>query len=307
MFVYFRTLPLLLFLLIPPVFADGGSIQISNSPNDSITPFIATDGASIYAMWADHSGSGFSEIFFSKSSDGGETFSAPKSISSRHGASISPFFVVSGTDIYATWTYRYPDSYSGSWSDDNSEIFFSKSTDGGKTFSAPQKISSDSSYAHLSKLAVDGNNVLITWNTIAWAEKLHGYDNMEIQFSKSADGGKTFSPPKNISNNEGLSDSQTIAADGNDVFIAWSDEHMDNTAIFLTKSADGGQTFGTPKNISNDMRYSDGPTIAVDGSRPRAGSARPHDKAALALPCRIRPSHPPAGKARRKAIAARPW
>ncbi|HWP52455.1 MAG TPA: sialidase family protein [Candidatus Binatia bacterium] len=248
----------------PPVFADDKSTKISNSLNDSIAPSIATDGTNIYITWTDQSRSGPGEIFFSKSADGGQTFSAPKNISNKQGDSIAPFLAINGTDIYVTWTYRYPNNPSGGWSDDNSEIYLSKSTDGGKTFSVPQRISEDSSFSSGSKMVIEGNNIFVTWFTIT--RDGNSYKNMEIYLSKSTDGGKTFSVPLNISNNEGFSDSQSIATDGINIFVAWSDEHMDNTAVFLTKSTDGGQTFTTPQNISNNMRYSDSPSIAIDGS-----------------------------------------
>lgn len=250
---------------LQPIFADNESVQkISNSPNDSIAPSIATDGTSIYITWADQSRSGPSEIFFSKSTDGGEIFTAPQNISNKQGNSIAPFVATDGVNIYVTWTYRYPINYSEDWSKNHSEIYFSKSTDGGKTFSAPQKISSDSSFSSASKIAVDGKNILLTWFTIT--RDGNSYKNMDVYFSQSTDGGSTFSTPQNISNNEGFSDSSAIAADSSNIFVVWSDDYAGNTAIFLSKSTDGGLTFSSPKNISGDMEYSDGPAIAANGS-----------------------------------------
>lgn len=241
--------------LIQPVFADNEFIQISNSSNDSIQSSIAIDGTNICIVWVDQSRSGPSEIFFSKSIDGGNTFSAPQNIGTKQGTSIAPFVATDGTNIFVTWTDSQPKSR---------DILFSKSTDGGETFSAPQKINSDSSDSVASKIAFDGNNIFLTWFSITWSGDF--FKNMEIYFSKSTDGGKTFSTPQNISNNEEFSQNPSIATDGSDIFVTWSNDHMGKTAIFFSKSIDGGLTFSSPKSISDNTGYSSGSSVTSDGS-----------------------------------------
>lgn len=156
------------------------SQKISNSLNDSIAPSIATDGINIYVAWADRSRSGPSEIFFSKSTDGGKTFTESKNISNKQGGSNWPFVVTDGTNIYVAWTYRYPNNPSGGWSDDNSEILFSKSTDGGKTFSNPQIISDSVGFSDGPSIATDGKNIFNAWS---WAER-SSEDRQVLVFSK---------------------------------------------------------------------------------------------------------------------------
>src|SRR6266702_1734627 len=97
----------------------------------------------------------------------------------------------------------------------NSQIFFSRSTDGGVTFSTPKNLSNLS----------------------------------EIFFSRSTDGGVTFSIPKNLSNNAGFSGSSRIAVDsGGNINVVWEDNTPGNLDIFFSRSIDGGLTFFTPKN-----------------------------------------------------------
>jgi hypothetical protein len=252
---YFFVFVFLMILVIFPVFADNESAQrISNSSNDSVGSFIAIDGTNVFIAWTDQSRSGPSKILFSKSTDGGQTFSAPQIIGNQQGNSIAPFIATDGTTVFITWTYRVSD---------NSEIFFSKSTNGGETFSTPQKISSDSSYSSGSRIAIDGKNIFLTWFSITWSDGL--YKNMEIHFSKSTDGGETFSEPQNISNNEGFSQYPSIVTDGSNIFVTWSDDSMERSGIFFSKSTDGGQTFSAPQNISNPLGYSSGPFVATDG------------------------------------------
>ena len=77
-------------------------------------------------------------------------------------------------------------------------------------------------------------------------------DGNEIFFAVSTDGGQTFSAPKNISNNTGISRVPQLAVSGNNVYVIWEDNTPGNFDIFLAVSTDGGQTFSAPKNISNN-------------------------------------------------------
>jgi hypothetical protein len=256
---YFLILPIVIILFASPVFAENGTIKtISNSSKDSINSSIAINGKNIFIVWAEQSRSGMSDLFFAKSTDGGQTFSEPKQITTKQGSSGFPSIATDGTNLYITWMFRFPDSYSGSWSDDNSEIHFSKSTDGGKTFIAPLKISADNSFSSGSEIAINGKNIFITWFN-------HLKSPEEIFYSKSIDGGETFSTPKKISNNEGVHNS-FIVTDGTNILVTWSDGSIGNSDIFFTKSIDGGETFSTPQNISNNSENSVGSYIATNGT-----------------------------------------
>gem|GEM_PF-3924694 len=260
MFRYFLTLPLLVMLFVPLAFADDGTVKIiSNTAKDSISPTIAVEGKNIFVSWIEHSRSGSSEMFFSKSTDSGETFGEQKRVIAQQGSPIDPTIITDGTDLYITWTYRYPNSYSGTWSDDNSEIHISKSTDGGETFGTPLKINDVNSFSSVSEIAVGEKNVFVTWFN-------HQKSPNDVFFSKSTDGGETFTPPRNISDSDGSPNMPSIATNGTDIFLVWSDEHEETTGIFFSKSTDGGETFGEPSAISSEMDYSDGPVVATDGA-----------------------------------------
>jgi hypothetical protein len=101
-----------------------------------------------------------------------------------------------------------------------------------------------------------GNNVYIVWS-----------DGNEIFFAVSTDGGQTFSAPKNISNNAGNSTVPQIAVSGgNNVYIIWEDNTPGNNDIFFAFSINAGQTFSTPKNISNSIEDSFDANITVIGN-----------------------------------------
>jgi hypothetical protein len=69
------------------------------------------------------------DILFAKSTDGGSTFSKPITVSNLTGieSSQNPAMASSGSNLFITWIGR----------NQTDDVFLSKSTDGGSTFSKP--------------------------------------------------------------------------------------------------------------------------------------------------------------------------
>jgi len=102
---------------------------------------------------------------------------------------------IEGDNVYVVWIVDIQD---------NNDVFFSKSIDGGQTFSTPDNISNNHGVS----------NVTINVNIFCLSHRLiimymfHGlmYTRCwEILLTTSINGGKTFDKPKNISNNDGVS------------------------------------------------------------------------------------------------------
>jgi len=229
---------------------DGGatwttSRNLTNSAGYSICPSIAVDGSNIYVAWQEDY-----EIYFKKSADGGATWTASINLSNTVGLSGWPAIAVDGSDIHVVWN----DDTLG-----NYEIYFKKSDDGGATWSKNKNLTNNASYSYDPAIAVDGSNIYVVWED--WTP-----GNPEIYFKKSDDGGATWSKNKNLANNLGDSWDCAIAADGSNIYVVWSDYTLGNYEIYFKKSNDGGATWTTSKNLSNNAGLSDEPSIAVDGS-----------------------------------------
>ena len=125
--------------------------------------------------------------------------------------------------------------------------------------SSNQQISLASLDAMNTTEAVVDNNI---YNV--WSENLSG--NNEIFIAVSTNGGKSFTDPKNISNNPGSSENPVIAVSGNAVYVVWSDSTPDNNEILFVKSTNAGGNFTNPKNISNNSGSSENPAVAVSGN-----------------------------------------
>ena len=245
---------------------DGGETfstpeNISNNNGFSLLPQIAVNGDNVYVVWNDDT-DGFDEIFIAKSTDGGETFSTPENISEgnlSNNASFSyqPSIAVNDDNVYVVW---HEDPLG------KRIIFVAKSNDGGETFGEPENISDKFDFSSKSAIAIEGNNVFVAW-------MVDIPNNNDLFVAKSTDGGETFGEPENISNNDGFSNypssvttssfEPSIAVNGDNVYVGWSDGTPGNFEILLSKSTDGGETFSTPENISNNDGFSLEPDLAL--------------------------------------------
>ena len=126
-------------------------------------------------------------------------------------------------------------------------------------FSAPKNVSNNSDYSFTPQIAVDSNGTIY----MAWEDDTA--TNSNILFSRSTDGGATFSTPINLSNASGYSFNPRIAmGSAGNVNVVWEDQTPSNTNIMFSHSTNAGVAFSTPVNLSNDSADSGSPQIAVD-------------------------------------------
>ena len=234
---------------------DGGTTwstpqNISNTGPNTPGPAITTDGTNIFIAWWDGNILA-SDVFFSRSTDGGTTWSTPQNISTNIGQSADPVITTDGTNIFIAWW----DTSLGSVA----EILFSKSTDGGDTWSVPQNVSNNAMTSRSPSIATNGTDIFLSWNEFS------SINPNEVVFSKSIDGGTTWSVPQNISNNEGNSEDSSIATDSTSLFITWKDDFSGNDEIFFSRS-DDGTTWTPGKNISGNTGRDVNPTSTADGT-----------------------------------------
>ncbi|UCE37654.1 MAG: BNR-4 repeat-containing protein [Thermoplasmata archaeon] len=192
-------------------------------------------------------------------------FSANKKVSIESGTDNQnrPSIVVGPNgNIYIAWEdYR----------NTHGDIFFANSTDGGATWSNPnKKINTDATTEDqmAPSLAVNATGTLF----IAWEDNRAG--NADIYFANSTDGGATWGStnlPVNTDGGPFPQEKPVIAVDSNGVVYAvWHDARSGtNWDIYSAYSSDGGATWNHPNvEVSNDTTNSFqlNPTIAVDSN-----------------------------------------
>ena len=185
---------------------DGGQTfsepdNISNITGGSRFPQISSEGDNVYVVWQDFGALNVADTFFSFSHDSGQTFSEPFNISNSTSRSFDPQISSQGNNVYVVWEEF----------NDDDDIFFAMSTDGGQTFST-KNISNTTEGSQDAQISSIGNNVYVVWQ-----------DDRDIFFARSTDGGQTFST-KNISNTTGGSRVAQISSIENIVYVVWQDD-----------------------------------------------------------------------------------
>ncbi|HEX8890277.1 MAG TPA: sialidase family protein [Pyrinomonadaceae bacterium] len=216
-----------------------------------------------------------SGIITSASRDGGLTWADPVP-AINHVNSVTPFEDKPGivTDnapaspfkgnVYLAWT-RF-DVYGSHDPECHTQIYFSRSTDGGKTFSMPFRISDTGGDCIDSDNTVEGAVPAIGPKGevyVVWAGPLG------LVFDKSLDGGLTFGKDKVIGQipggwdfpMPGLDRANGMPVTGVDLsngphkgtlYINWTDERNGDQDVFVASSADGGETWSQPVRVNDD-------------------------------------------------------
>jgi hypothetical protein len=117
---------------------------------------------------------------------------------------------------------------------------------------------SNKSSASNPRAAVSDNYIYVVWT-----DNNSSHGNGEINFRRSLDNGASFQAAENLSKNPGNSTNAIVAADGNNVYVVWIDDAMENTDIFFKKSSDYGNSFNKTINLSRTNGSSLSPQLAV--------------------------------------------
>ena len=162
-------------------------------------------------------------IYFTKSSDNGGNFTNAVKLNSEAGHAGESQIAAYGNQVYVVW----------SGNSDNlipNDLYFIKSTDNGKSFTAESTLSKKSSLN--AELAVDRNNVYVIWQDFLRPT------NQEILIKKSTDGGDSFTNTStNISNNIGTSECPSIAISKNIIYTMWEDDTPGNHEIYFSRGS----------------------------------------------------------------------
>ncbi len=239
-------------------------VNVSNTAGWSQGQSFAIDGqGAINVAWQEDGG----DILFSRSVDGGKTFSAPKAVMTRlsnyNSDQIRLVNTNSGT-ILISWTLF--DTVSG-----GAEVLFSSSSDGGSTFSSPVIVSTvDNVNSYTPSIATDGNNRI----GIVWDDANLNFENTKavegIFYGRSDDNGSTFFQPKIILRQDGTpSTSGTscpdIAISSQNIYVTWPMGPSEGD-IYFSRSTDGGTTFSAPIDIPNYPAKSWCPHMGLDSA-----------------------------------------
>jgi len=230
---------------------------------EGIFPQISVYGSNVYIFFIQSKENNKIGFFFARSTNGGTNFEAPYEISD---ASIddlkfdSPtaMYVDNSGNIYCVWNDGRTDGA-------GSDIYFAKSTNSGISFTnnimvndiagSSEKLRSGCS------IAADGSNVYVAWRQ----EDDNQGSNRKILFSKSTNGGSSFSSETEIASLGFGSPALTVNSAG-EIYLAYPQYSVEQNGIFCTKSNDEGNTFPVTTFINSVNANGKYISILVDGN-----------------------------------------
>jgi hypothetical protein len=211
--------------------------------NGSLDLAVAHDGT-LYAAWTEYDG----PLWFARSSNRGERFSAPMLVAGAGGTSPARApSLAAGRDnrVYLAWTVG---------EDSSADIRVARSADGGRSFGKPVIVAQTKNYSDAPKIAVDAKGVL----HIVHAESAGGpFERYHVRYSRSRDGAQTFDGSRDIStpHPRGARGAAfpSLALDGHDnVYVLWEVFPADRPqpqGLALVHSNDGGKSFSVPAQV----------------------------------------------------------
>lgn len=228
--------------------------NITPGAGAAFSPRVAVDSVgTVNVVWGDTTDGG-KRVMFLRSTDESATFSQPRDISRSTAQAFDPEIAIdSNNAINVVWE----DSAPG-----HNVIMFTRSNDGGETFSDPLQISTNTDFAAEAHITVDNLNRL----HVVWSEEVDG--DAQAFYARSTDGGQTFSVPVNVSDNRSSNVHKPVVTTFNDtVYVAYHSEGGNRRQVFVLKSEDAGLSFSDQEQVSradNSKGRGHSPAIVVD-------------------------------------------
>jgi hypothetical protein len=225
-------------------------INLSDVTRGADCQSIKVSGNNVYVAWSDHSNG---DILFRKSADDGKNFGIAQDLSTSTGSSACPTIAVTDNNVFVVWNEV---SQNGDF-----DVYFRKSSNAGAAFDPIRNLSHNSGDSSFPNIASVGMRVYVVWDD----DTLPG-DFMTF-FTRSPDSGTSFGPVKNLVKppiNEALN--ARVAVSGHTVYVVWTGNAADLNQVYMRISNDGGNNFGTTKNLSNSKSDSGRANLKASGN-----------------------------------------
>jgi hypothetical protein len=231
------------------------STVLSSGSEGGLAPVVDTDSAgTVNVAWAGSMNSP-RQVVFARSTDQGVTFSQPINVSNSTEEGFDPAIAI-GAD----------DAINLAWEDTGSgigQIFFSRSTDGGASFSTPGQVSAALGEASDAEIAIDSQGRI----SVAWIEEQPA-GGTRIAISNTNGEAASFSAPLAVTSGpEAEFEYLAMVARGNTIYLAYGDDDVQQ--VYLTQSRSDLLTFSKPLQLSNaeaNKGEAKSPSLAVDGN-----------------------------------------
>jgi hypothetical protein len=262
----------------------GANFAVSSSSKGRQRhPRTAADTRSVAVVWDDTRDSAFPQVYLAISRDGGRSFGAPVKVSDRPattGSELFPAVAIAGDQVFVVWQ-----SFDRKLDDDAQSIQIARFTRNGVKQGGDVRVDGGAALPAAGRwqpqvAILDDREPFVVWID----ERDSGPDRVALEHvyaARGRDRGTRFSAAVRVDDGqpvplaESLDNrwSPTVAVDGGNIHVAWTDFRDYNWDIRATRSTDDGQSFAPSVKV-NDFadfeRLCDAPRFAVD----RRGTVR---------------------------------
>lgn len=193
------------------------------------------------------------DMYFKRSINGGTSWSNPIQLTDNWWSKSNDICMnPSGHILIASSIYLSTDPAS--------EIRIMGSDDGGISWFGPVNISqTPPNWSLSSQMAVDDTGNI----SVVWAENT-AIPDIEIGFSRSTNGGTTWTSPVYISDLTDISGPRVSVDEAGNIYVIWKEMINSDYKLRFTRSTDGGNAWSVPETISDPLSYYNNYDIVAD-------------------------------------------
>lgn len=212
----------------------GPVLELTGWPEDGLR--LAASGDSVYMAWYRSLEDEVGDIWFIRGVEG-RVFADIEDLDETRRSYGDVELAASGEHVYVLWD--------DGGSNEGSDLFFRRSTDGGITFEPIQRLTDSDAESDQQRLAVQGSTVYVLWAECPYPE-------CQVLLRRSTDAGVTFGEPVRVSPVSWLIAAPVLVVRDSRVFVAWAAPPGEGyeADVYLTLSVDGGTRFAAPLNVS---------------------------------------------------------
>jgi len=227
-----------------PLTNDPGSSQMDGLPNAHC---IASSGDTVHVVWKDNRDGASNEIYYKRSTDGGLSWGSDIRISNNVFTSTAPSISMSGSLVIIVWSDKRD-----AISNNNYELYYSRSTDGGSSWSTDTRLTNDPAQSDSPSVSVSGQLVSVVWDDYREVTT-------KTYYKRSTDGGISWGPDTKLIEPGG---SPSVSVSGSVVHVVWN--ALGKTSY--KRSKDGGLTWEASILLSIENVITNSPSLSVSGS-----------------------------------------
>jgi hypothetical protein len=208
----------------------------------------------IHVIWEDATPGDY-EVYYKKSTDGGETWSPTQRLTWMSGQSRGVKTAVDSAGyLHVAWCDDTPG---------DCEIYHKKSTDGGSHWSSAKRLTWTTGFSAWPAITACPTGDV----HIVWSDDPSGSE--QLYHKKSPDSGESWSPLKRLTWVSSDLVSQGLVADPSScLHLIWGGNAAGNYEIYYKRSKDGGETWTAAERLTWTSESSTCPAMAADPSGP---------------------------------------